>query len=258
MSTELGVSWEEVEKAIGVFKEYYCNWRGKVEKNEGVKTLDGLHRDAWSDVITEAMGRKGFSWAEFPYEGPQLGELPGFYKLRETVDSEKLRLNHASIHREAGYLEAYGFWSELSGIAEELALVRGKTGTRDVPAGATQVVIDAAKDKRELQERKLAVMMALGCVLGQVSRDCMRMRKRFVRMVGTEGIAAASWMMDYVVATGQVGESDAFGKAQKKMDEKMLEERLKTRSKMEANKMENAKGSASGETQEGGASVRRG
>lgn len=34
----------------------------------------------------------------------------------------------------------------------------------------------------------------------------------------------------------QVGENDAFGKAQKKIDEKMMEERLKTRSKREANK----------------------
>lgn len=70
----------------------------------------------------------------------------------------------------------------------------------------------------------MAVMLALGRVLSQVEIDCMRQKKRFVRMVGNEGIAAASWMMDYVVDAGQVGKNDAFGVVKKKMCDKMLEE----------------------------------
>lgn len=210
------------------------------------------------DIFGEPQGQKAFKWSEFPYEGPKLGEIPGFYKIKETVDSERLMLSHSAIHREEEYLEAYEYCKELCGISQDLALVHNKTGTRDVSAGEDQEVFDAAREKRDLQERKLAVIIELRRVLRQEAAEYMRTRKRFARMVGTEGIAVASWIMDLVVATGQADESDVFGKAEKKMNDKILEERLKSMSKIAAQIMKDSKsGLKNGKAQDGGASALR-
>lgn len=263
MSSALGVSWERVEEATDVYKEYYCKWRPKVEKGQEVGTMDGVYRRMVVEVAEEAKERAAFNWTEFPYDAPSRGELPGFFAMQETVEREKLRQSHHAIHREAGFLEAYGYWEELGAVAHDLAVKMGRKGTRDVAAGATQAEVDAAREKREEKEDRLAVLFALGRVLNQVSMDCMRQRKRFVRMCGNEGLAAASWMMDHVVAAGEVGESDAFGVVERKMRDKTLEERLKVRAKMEAHRMEGAKFvpevdvAASGAAPDGGPSARR-
>lgn len=255
MSTELDVSWEEVEKATEAYKDYYCGWRRKVEKGEDPGSLAGVYREVLFEVNAEAKMRRGFSWAEFPYYGPKRGELPGFFKKKETVESERLKDSHPAIHRESCYVEVYGYWSEMAAIAHEMAMEQGKQGLPDIPDDADQEGVTRAEEKREYEEGRLAVLMGLARVLGQVAIDCMRQRKRFFKMVGNEGIAAASWMMDYVVAAGEVGESDAFSMVEKKMRDKLLEERLKVRSKMEAHKREGAKnGSVGGDALNGGAS----
>lgn len=101
-------------------------------------------------------------------------------------------------------------------------------------------------------------MISFDRVLGQVYMDCMRMRKRVLRMVGTKVIVSASWLMDLVVDTRQFRESDAFGKGQKTIGEKMLEDWRNIRFKMKAKKIKNARrGSASGEAQDGESSACR-
>ena len=255
MSTELDVSWDAVEKATEVYKEFYCGWRARVEKGEDPGTLVGGYREVLFEVSAEAKMRRGFSWAEFPYYGPKRGELPGFFKKKETAESERLKENHPAIHRESCYVEVYGYWSEMAAIAHELAQFQGKQGLPNIGDDAGQEEVDRAEEKRDSEEERLAVLMGLGRVLGQVAIECMRQRKRFFKMVGNEGLAAASWMMDYVVAAGEVGESDAFSMVEKKMRDKMLEERLKVRSKMEAHKREGGKnGSAGGDALNGGQS----
>lgn len=80
-----------------------------------MEILQCVYRELVWELMQEVKGWKELNWAELPYEGPKLEELPGFYAVRETVDSEKLRQTHLAIHREAGFLEADGYWSELGG-----------------------------------------------------------------------------------------------------------------------------------------------
>lgn len=94
---------------------------------------------------------------------------------------------------------------------------------------ASQAERNAAKERRAEKKEKLAILLALHRVLCQVSIDCMRQRKKFVRMCGKEGLAASGWMIDCIVGAGEVGESDAFGVVEKKMKDKVLEERPKVR-----------------------------
>lgn len=75
-----------------------------------------------------------------------------------------------------------------------------------------------------------------------MATDNMRIRKSFVKMVGTESTVAESWLIEYDVSTGQMDEKNAFAKVQKKVDERTLKERLNTMSKIEANKIKNEKG----------------
>lgn len=151
MTTELGVSWEEVEKAARTFKDFYCNWRGKVEKGDEVGILVGVYRKVVFEVMEEAKGRRVFSRAEFPYEGPKLGELPGLFKVKETVETEKLRENHTAIYREAVVLDVYGYWSEPGAIAKDLALLEGK---RDCQMWARVLIKPRRMRKRRNDTRK--------------------------------------------------------------------------------------------------------
>ena len=241
MTSALGVSWEKMVEATGIYKEFYCKWRPKVEKGVEVEPLKGIFRAVVVEVMEESRDRRAYNWAEFPYDGPRRGELPGFFALKETVDTEKLKMNHHAIHREAGFLEAYGYWAELGTIAHDLATEMAAGGFNDASAGDSDAVKAASREKRLKKEDRIGVMMGLSRVLAQVSVDCMRQRKRFVAMCGTEGLDTASWMMDHVVQAGRVGESEAFGASEKMMREKKLDERLKIRAKMEAHRMENAK-----------------
>lgn len=69
--------------------------------------------------------------------------------------------------------------------------------------------------------------------------------------------------MDYLVAAGQVGGSQEFGVAARKLKTKTLEERMKFRAKTEAHRMEGVKsadgsgGSASGAGLHEAAAARR-
>lgn len=131
MKRALDVSWEKLEEATKVYSDYYCKWRPKVEKGLEVETLEGVYREVVIEVTEESRARATFNWAEFPYEAPSRGELPGFFEVRETVEMGKLRQEHTAIYREAGFLENYGFWSELGDVSYGMALKMGKRGWRN-------------------------------------------------------------------------------------------------------------------------------
>lgn len=106
-------------------------------------------------------------------------------------------------------------------------------------------------------------MIGLSQVLQRVALDCMTMRSDFVRMIGTDGLAVASWTMDDLVFAGQDGGSKEFGAVSRKLKGKTLEERMKVRAKMEAHRMEGVKPAAgpvvtaSGVDPSGGSPARR-
>lgn len=174
-------------------------------------------------------------------------------------------MNHHAIHREAGFLETYGYWAELWTIEQDLATGMAEAGFVDAAAGDSDAVKAASREKRKEKEERIGVMMALGRVLTQVYNDCMRQRKRFVTMCGNEGLDAASWMVEFIVQSSLVGESESFGSAEKMLRYKRLDERLNIRAKMEGHQMDNTKYvpdtdvvSARGAATDGGPSAPRG
>lgn len=262
MTTPLDVDWTRVGEAVEELREYYCDWRRKAAAGQPTGTLAGVNRRVVVEVTEEAISRADF-FNEFPFERPRNGELPGFFALRATVESEELRRTHQAIYREFGYLNVYGYYAEMSAIAWEMVQELGEGGVRGAPAGADPSEIAEVQEQKAKAEEKMAVMMGLSRVLQQVALDCMRMRADFVRMISTDGLAVASWTMDDLVAAGEVGGSAEFGAVSRKLKGKTLEERMKVRAKMEAHRMEGSKtgagptGAASGESPEEGPSARR-
>lgn len=263
MTTPLNVDWVRVEKAVDELQEYFLNWRVKVAAGQDVGTLSGVNRKMVVEVTEEAESRAAFNFNEFPFEKPRNGELPGFFALRVTVEGEELRRSHQAIYRENGFLQVYGYYGELSSIAWEMAQEMGSEGVPVASAGATPPEAARLAVKKERAEEDLAVLMGLSQVLRRVCVDCMRMRADFVRMIGKDGLAVASWTMDDLVAAGQVGGSQEFGTVARKLKTKTLEERMKVRAKMEAHRMEGGKsadgpgGAASGASLQEAATARR-
>ena len=263
MTTELSVDWVRTEKAMEEFGDYYCEWRTKVAAGQDPGTLVGLNRRVVVEVTEEANSRAAFNFNEFPYERPRAGELPGFFAVKPTVESEELRKTHQAIHREFGFLNVYGYYAEMSAIAADMVVTMEKTGVPNLPAGEVAPEATEWEEVKKRKEMEMSVILGLSRVLQQVALDCMRMRGDFVRMIGTDGLAVASWTMDDLVAAGEVGGSQKFGAASRKIKTETLKERMKVRAKMEAHKMEGAKMpadpdvAASGERPSGGPSARR-
>lgn len=148
MLSALGVSWDKMVEATGIYMEFYCKWRPKVEKGLEVEAVKGIYR-AVVEVLEQSKDRKGYNWAEFPYDSPRRGELPGFFMLKKTVDIEKLRMNYNVIHREAGFSEAYGYWAELDMIAHDLAAEMTEVWFVDAAAGDYDAAQAASREMRK-------------------------------------------------------------------------------------------------------------
>lgn len=61
MSSALSVSWEVLDEAAGVCKEFYFKWRPKVEKRKELGSLERVHRRVVIKVTEEAKARASFN-----------------------------------------------------------------------------------------------------------------------------------------------------------------------------------------------------